>query len=222
MITFAFDIYGTLIDTNGVMVALEKHIGDKAAEFSRVWRDKQLEYSFRRGLMQNYKDFSFCTREALEYTCLYLQHDLSTEIKQGLMEQYRKLPAFTDVQNGLQQVRATGAKIYGFSNGTAEMVEGLLQQAGIRELFDGVVSVDELRSYKPNPAAYCYFLRTADTDSQSAWLVSSNAFDVIGAKSAGMHAVWVKRSQGAVFDPWGIEPDYTISRIEELKEIISK
>jgi 2-haloacid dehalogenase len=68
VITLAFDVYGTLIDTGGVMVLLGKYVGDKAPEFSRVWREKQLEYSFRRGLMQNYENFALCTTNALDYT----------------------------------------------------------------------------------------------------------------------------------------------------------
>ncbi|WP_455201983.1 HAD-IA family hydrolase, partial [Kaarinaea lacus] len=67
----AFDVYGTLIDTHGVIVELEKHLGERAAAFSQTWRDKQLEYSFRRGLMQQYKDFSVCTGDAFEFTCSY-------------------------------------------------------------------------------------------------------------------------------------------------------
>lgn len=75
-ITLAFDVYGTLINTHGVMVALEKHV-DKASEFSRTWREKQLEYSFRRGLMQNYENFAICTSNALDYTSSYFNSTLS-------------------------------------------------------------------------------------------------------------------------------------------------
>ena len=67
--TLAFDVHGTLIDTHGVSLALQGMVGTRAAEFSRHWRDKQLEYSFRRGLMQHYASFATCTRDALEYTC---------------------------------------------------------------------------------------------------------------------------------------------------------
>ena len=65
-LTLAFDVYATLIDTHGVIVALEKHVGAKAHDFSRTWREKQLEYSFRRGLMQNYENFAVCTSNALD------------------------------------------------------------------------------------------------------------------------------------------------------------
>ena len=81
-ITLAFDVYGTLIDTHGVVIALLKHVGYKAPEFSRTWRDKQLEYSFRRGLMQNYENFATCTRNALDYTSSFHKVSLSPEDKE--------------------------------------------------------------------------------------------------------------------------------------------
>lgn len=64
-VILAFDVYGTLINKHGVVAALREVVGEKAGEFSRNWLEKQLEYSFRRGLMQNYVDFSICTEHAL-------------------------------------------------------------------------------------------------------------------------------------------------------------
>jgi 2-haloacid dehalogenase len=221
-ITLAFDVYGTLIDTHGVIVALEKHVGDKAPEFSRTWREKQLEYSFRRGLMQNYENFAVCTSNALDYTNSYLKALLSHKDKQELLELYKVLPAFADVEEGLARAGKTGFRIFAFSNGSAEAVEGLLENAGIRDSFEGVVSVDEIRSYKPNPAVYSHFLRRAGAVGANAWLVSSNPFDVIGAVSSGMRAAWVKRSPDAVFDPWGIEPTVTVDSLLDLAEQIGR
>ena len=215
-ITLAFDVYGTLIDTHGVVVALEKHVGDKAPEFSRTWREKQLEYSFRRGLMQNYENFAVCTGNALDYTSSYFKALLSHEDKQELLELYKVLPAFSDVEQGLARARKAGFRLFAFSNGSAVAVEGLLGNACIRDYFLGVISVDEMKSYKPNPAVYCHFLRRAGAVGADAWLVSSNPFDVIGAISSGMRAVWVKRSPDAVFDPWGIEPTLTVDSLLDL------
>jgi 2-haloacid dehalogenase len=160
-VTLAFDVYGTLIDTHGVVQALRQLVGERAAEFSQAWRDKQLEYSFRRGLMQNYQSFALCTSQALDYTCTALNLPLSREHKQQLLETYRVLPAFPDAQQGLMQLQDAGVRLFAFSNGTAEAVETLLAKAGIREFFQGVVSVDDLKSFKPNPAVYAHFLRQA-------------------------------------------------------------
>ena len=215
-ITLAFDVYGTLIDTHGVIVALEKHVGGKAPEFSRTWREKQLEYSFRRGLMQNYENFAVCTENALDYASSYYKAQLTHKDKQDLLDLYKVLPAFNDVEEGLARVRKAGFRLFAFSNGSAEAVEGLLGNAGIRDYFMGVISVDEMKSFKPNPAVYCHFLRRAGAVGADAWLVSSNPFDVIGAISSGMRAVWVKRSPDAVFDPWGIEPTLTVDSLLDL------
>ena len=221
-ITLGFDVYGTLIDTHGVVVALQNHVGDRAEAFSGLWRAKQLEYSFRRGLMQNYEDFSVCTRNALDYACLHFKALLSEQERQGLMANYRVLPAFQDVKGGLIRAQTAGFRLFAFSNGSADAVEELLENAGIREYFLGVISVDDLKTFKPSPAVYSHFLRRAGASGAEAWLVSSNPFDVIGAVSAGMRAAWVRRSPEAIFDPWDIEPTITVPGLEGLAERINE
>jgi 2-haloacid dehalogenase len=215
-VTLAFDVYGTLIDTNGVVSELQKLIGEKAGNFSHTWREKQLEYSFRRGLMQNYEPFSVCTSNALDYTCSSYGIDLTDKQKNNLLECYKSLPPFKDVVGGLQKLKVSNYRLYAFSNGTADAVNALLISAGIRDYFHGVVSVDDLKSFKPNPAVYSHFLRESGAKGSSAWLISSNPFDVIGAISAGMRAAWVQRSKKTVFDPWGIEPTVTVENLVEL------
>ena len=220
-VTLAFDVYGTLIDTHGVVAELGKLVGDRARDFSSCWRDKQLEYSFRRGLMQNYENFAVCTRDALDYTGARFGVDITPAEKQALLDIYRELPAFDDVQDALSDLAARGCRLYAFSNGSAEAVETLLSAAGIRERFVGVVSCDDIRSFKPNPAVYAHFLRKAQATGSEAWLISGNPFDVIGAISAGMRGAWVRRSADAVFDPWGIEPTVTVTSINELADAIA-
>lgn len=217
-ITIAFDVYGTLIDTHGIVEILRQVMGDKARAFSQTWRDKQLEYSFRRGLMQNYQPFSVCTRNALDYTCLFYGISMDEIQKQNLMASYRKLPAFSDVLLGLQQLQQKGIRLFAFSNGSVSDVEELLVSASIRDIFEGVISCEDLESFKPNPAVYHYFLTQANASASEAWLVSSNPFDVTGAISAGMQAVWVQRSKQAIFDPWDIQPDAIIASLSELSE----
>ncbi len=221
-ITLAFDVYGTLIDTHGVIFELEKHVGDKASEFSRTWREKQLEYSFRRGLMRNYQNFSVCTRDALDYTSACFKSPLSREAKEELLGAYSALPAFDDVSDGLASAKESGYRIFAFSNGSRDAVEALLMHAGIRDYFIDVVSVDEIKSYKPNPDVYRHFLKRAGSSGTDSWLVSSNPFDVIGAVSSGMRAAWVKRSPDALFDPWGIEPTLIVHSLLDLTEQIKQ
>lgn len=219
--TLAFDVYGTLIDTHGITAQLEKYLGTEAFEFSKLWREKQLEYSFRRALMQNYAPFSVCISDALDYASTYFHVDLDAEEKSNLLNAYNVLPAFEDVAAGLRRTKASGFRMFAFSNGATESVETLLRQAGIRDYFLGVVSVDEIKSFKPNPGVYSYFLRASSCTGADAWLISSNPFDVIGAISSGLRGVWVKRSADAIFDPWGIEPTLTVSNLSGLAGQIS-
>lgn len=220
-LALAFDVYGTLIDTHGVVTALSSMVGEQAQAFSQTWRDKQLEYSFRRGLQKDYQNFAVCTRDALEYTCLFYQLELSAAQKDELLAVYRVLPAFDDVTDALEKLKQAGAKMYAFSNGAADAVEGLLQHAGIRDYFDGVVSVDDLQTFKPNPAVYQHFLTQSGASAENAWLVSSNPFDVIGAVNIGMQAAWVQRSAAAIFDPWGVKPTETVSGLHELLNLFA-
>lgn len=214
----AFDIYGTLINTHGVVTLLQEFIGDEAHTFSNVWRDKQLEYSFRRGLMASYQNFGICTAQALDYTDQLLSTGLNEQQKASLLAEYRVLPAFDDVAESLTALKVAGYKMYAFSNGTADAVEGLLDNADIRELFDGVVSVDPLYTFKPNPKVYAHMVQIGGASVDETWLVSSNPFDVIGAATIGMQTAWLQRNKSAIFDPWSIEPTTIIESLTELKE----
>lgn len=204
--TFAFDVYGTLVDTNGILIALERLVNTQAELFMNTWRGKQLEYTFRRGLMQNYVDFEVCTRQSLEYTCRHLNIDLSHVQKEKLMCEWDELPAFPDVKEGLDRLKESNCRMFAFSNGKAENVKRALQNAGLEHYFEGVVSVDDVKSYKPDQAVYSYFLRKTESVASKSWLISSNPFDVIGAVSSGMRSVWLKRAPNAIFDPWEIKP----------------
>mgnify|MGYP000633721688 CR=1 FL=1 len=214
--TLAFDVYGTLIDTHGVVGELRNMVGDRAEAFSTTWREKQLEYAFRRGLMQNYADFSVCTKQALLYTDALYQTSLNDQQKEALMALYSELPAYEDVIPALQQLKGAGHKLYAFSNGSRAAVQRLLGNAHILSYFRDVVSVEDLKSFKPNPAVYSHFLRCAGAVTSNSWLISSNPFDVIGARSAGMSAAWVQRKKEQVFDPWEIEPTITVPSLSSL------
>src|SRR5262249_43897574 len=142
------------------------------------------EYSFRRGLMRQYENFAACTVHALDYTSAYYKVALNREDKARLLGAYKVLPAFADVKEGLARAKQAGFRMFAFSNGAADAVEALLANAGIRDLFIDVVSVDEIRTFKPDPATYRHFLKRAGATAAEAWLISSNPFDVLGALSA--------------------------------------
>ncbi|RUO28110.1 haloacid dehalogenase type II [Aliidiomarina sedimenti] len=213
--TLAFDVYGTLFDPQGIERAVAAFAPERATEVAAMWRRKQLEYAFRRGLMQRFKDFSVCTRDALRYCDELFGLKLTDTDEAVLMEAYNLLPLFDDVQQALQML-GKQHRIYAFSNGCKPMVESLLENAGIANEFNGVVSVSDVKSFKPDPKVYTHFLREANSHPEQTWLVSANGFDIIGAGSVGMRTAWVKRDPAAAFDPWGAQPELVVESLIRL------
>jgi 2-haloacid dehalogenase len=214
----AFDVYGTLIDPFRMEEHLRADFADKAREASELWRSKQLEYSFRRALMKKYQPFDACTADALRFVAAQLGVSLSEGARETLLAKYSQLPAFPDAATALEKLASEGFKIVACSNGTERAVSGALEHAGVLPRFQKIISVDAIRTFKPDPAVYEYLVAEADVPRESVWLISSNPFDVIGAKACGLRAAWVQRDPKRVFDPWEFEPDVVVHSLTELKE----
>jgi len=215
----AFDVYGTLVDPMGMSELLKQDAGDRAEAVAALWREKQLEFSFRKGLMRAYEDFGVCTRQALRFAMVTHKLKLSADREDELMTAYLSLPAFDDSLPALQALKGQ-YPMFAFSNGSYPALEKVLGHNNLLDQFEGLVSVDDLKSFKPDPAVYAYARRKTGAWDEPLCLVSSNAWDVIGARAAGLLAVWVKRDSEKVFEDWGIEPSAVIGSLSELPETI--
>lgn len=215
--TFAFDIYGTLIDPMALGQILERMIGDQAQSFNNLWRDKQLEYSFRKAAMRQFNHFSECTKQALEYCDAFFKTGLSENQKGELLGMYRKLPAYVESETCLNELKEKGHEIIAFSNGKEEDLISLFEHAEIIQYFDQIISVDAVRTFKPSPEVYELLIHKSSSSKENTWLVSSNAFDIIGAAAVDLKTIWLKRNPNAVFDPFGLQ--YTIT-FDNLSDII--
>jgi 2-haloacid dehalogenase len=218
----ALDVYGTIVDTSGVKKHLEPLIGGSAEAFVDLWRQKQLEYSFRRALMSRYEPFSTCTLQALFYCSQAFNLQLMPEAQHELLEEYTRLPAYPDAKAGLEELKVKCRRLVAFSNGEEVVVTKLLATHGLRGLLDVVISVDDIRSFKPDPAVYRHLATRLEREPHEIWMASSNPFDVIGAKHFGLRAAWIKRQTSAVFDPWGIEPDLIADDLPDLAQQIDR
>ena len=157
--TFALDIYGTLVDPLAVKTALVAHVGDEAGLFAETWRSKQLEYSFRRGLMGTYRNFTQVTRAALDFACELHGARIEDDEKVTLMNHYRALNAFPDVAPALAALQQKGAVLHAFSNGVADDISALLEHAGLDDMISSIISADEVQTFKPDPRLYAHFLQ---------------------------------------------------------------
>ena len=221
-VTLAFDVYGTLVDPLGISKDVEDLIGARAAQFARAWREKQLEYLFRRGLGRDYRPFSVCTAQALDHTCDMLEVDVLADTRAALLARYRKLPAYPDASPALRSLSDRGFRCFAFSNGEPADLAVLLKNAMLDRHLEGIVSVDAVLSFKPDPAVYRHFLDATGSNAGDTWLVSGNPFDVIGAATSGWNTAWLRRDPKALFDPWGVEPTLVIESLQELAMVLGE
>ena len=221
MTTLAFDVYATLINTYGMVDLLKRYIGeDKAMPFATLWRDKQLEYSFRRSMMNRYEPFYTCTSNALDYCIDAMEVTITRDQHFSLIKKYQNLPVFKDVIDALKSISdRSDLQLYALTNGPHEDVEKLFEDEAINLYFKDIISADEIKKYKPDPAVYQHFLDRTGSSAKDSWLISGNAFDVIGASSFGMNTIWIQRSKLQLMDPWGGRPTHTIHSMSELEAL---
>jgi 2-haloacid dehalogenase len=208
---YVFDAYGTLFDVHSVVAAGATLTSDPTA-LSQLWRQKQLEYTWLRSLMGRYEDFWAVTEAALRYTVRRLDIHASEAQLRALMDAYLHLACFADVRDALASVRAPRAIL---SNGAPKMLEAAVRSSGLAPLLDHVISVDRVRTYKPAPAVYALGPATLGLAAEDLLFVSSNAWDIAGAKSFGYRVAWCNRA-GVPEEELGVRADYVITTLREL------
>ncbi|MGH8669673.1 MAG: haloacid dehalogenase type II [Burkholderiales bacterium] len=206
-----FDAYGTLYDVHSVQRRCESLFPGKGAPLSQLWRAKQLEYTWLRTLMQRYAPFSTVTREALAWSCEALGLELTAERMEALMGEYNMLATYPDVADAFR--RFAGRKLALLSNGSRDMLAPLVEHSGLQ--FEAVLSVDEVRMFKPAPEVYGLAVSRLHIPRERIGFVSSNCWDALGAASFGFASYWINRS-GAPLDRLGLAPARVVGSLNEI------
>jgi 2-haloacid dehalogenase len=211
-----FDAYGTLFDVHSVVEA-GRTITDDPQQLSALWRQKQLEYTWLRSLMGRYEDFWAVTDAALAFACRRLGLRADAAARQRLMNAYLELDAFAEVPPVIARLRDRPCAI--LSNGSPRMLAAVVAHNHLDAHFRAVVSVDEVRTFKPHPAVYALGAARLGLARESIAFVSSNGWDVAGAKAFGFRVVWVNR-QGAPLEELGVVPDLEVRDLEALAQAL--
>lgn len=212
-----FDAYGTLFDVHSVITRCEAQFPGNGAALSRLWRQKQLEYTWLRSLMGRYESFETITGQALAHACSALRLALSAETERSLVLEYRRLSLFPEAAAALAGLRDCRLAI--LSNGSPEMLNALVRNAKLERLLDQVISVEAVRVFKPHPSVYRLATDRLQVRADEIGFVSSNYWDVCGAASFGFAAYWINREQ-AVADQLGQAPKATLERLTDLVGLI--
>ncbi len=210
---WVFDAYGTLFDVHSVIAAAEAMFPGTGRSLSQLWRQKQLEYTWLRSLMGRYADFSEVTRSALAYACEAMDLAITPGQSHELMSTYNHLALFPDARDAL--IALASSRLAILSNGAPAMLGPLIQHAGLEQTFAAVMSVDELKIFKPDPRVYALATRRLGLQADEIGFVSSNYWDAAGASNFGFTVFWINRNN-VTADLVGVRPDFVVRKLTEV------
>ena len=212
-----FDAYGTLFDVNSAASKCKEKLGSKWESFANAWRTTQLEYTWLRSLMKKHKNFWKITEDSLDHTTETFK--IKKEMRNELLDLYKKLSPYPEVKKCLEGLKAKKIKIAILSNGTPDLLKGLVESNNIQNYFDDIFSIESVGIYKPDSRVYEMPIKKYDCKPENICFMSSNTWDVSGGGIFGYNAVWVNRFN-KVFDKLSYKPKYVINNLEELLKII--
>jgi 2-haloacid dehalogenase len=234
-----FDAYGTLYDVHSVYARTEELCPGKGDLITQIWRLKQLEYTWLQTSLQDYRDFTFLTHASLEFALHTVGIEPSESITKPLFDKYLDLNPYPEAKDALGKLKSLGGyKLAILSNGSSAMLSALVKNSGLDAFLDATISVDGARKFKPHPDCYALVEKVLGLKNDEVVFVSSNSFDVTGAKHFGFKVVWIRRGDGAgvPVDPvlpaqmyrllranaetLGYVQDYTVSALTDLPSLL--
>ena len=236
---FVFDAYGTLYDVHSVYTKTEELCPGGGDLITQLWRLKQLEYTWLQSLLEDYRDFAFLTRASLDFALRAVGTEPSESITEPLFDKYLNLDPYPEATDALFKLKSLGRhKLAILSNGSTSMLSALVKNSGLDAYLDTVISVDGARKFKPHPDCYALVEKALGVNNDEVMFVSSNGFDVAGAKRFGFKVVWINRSlgPGVPVEPvlpaqmyrllrghaeaLGYIQDYTVSALTDLPNLL--
>ncbi|WP_299865717.1 haloacid dehalogenase type II [uncultured Hoeflea sp.] len=191
---YVFDAYGTLFDVHAAVRRHAEAVGPDGQLLSEIWRAKQLEYSWTRALMGEWRDFWALTEEALDHAFERVP-SADKSLRAELLEAYFKLDCYPEVPAVLKRLKAGGARVAILSNGSSEMLASAVANAALEGVIDDVFSVDPLKTFKTDPAVYDMVTTAYRLYPDAVSFQSSNRWDVAGATRFGFRTIWINRAK---------------------------
>ncbi len=217
--TVTVDSYGTLVDPRAADRALAERVAEPEP-ISRLWRSRSLVYTMVGTFVGFYQPFYEMNRDALSFALAANGVDLPAEERDAILEVYHDLDAFDDVRPGIERLRDAGYEVYVVSNGDPAMLSSMVENGGLTDHVADTVSADEVKTFKPHPRIYRHAAARTGTSIERILHAAGPAFDVLGAKHAGMQAAWVDRYG----EPWegfaGVDPDAVVEGFHGLADAL--
>ena len=212
-----FDAYGTLFDVNSAAKKCKNKIGDKWETFANFWRTTQLEYTWLRSLMKRHKDFWEITEDSLDKSMSVFNIDKS--LRDELLNLYKVLSPYPEVEEVLKSLKKKNLKLCILSNGTPELLNELVSSNNLKNLFDKIFSIEEVKVYKPDPRVYELPIKKFNIQPKEITFLSANRWDVSGGGNYGYNSIWVNRNNSQ-FDFLDYQPKNEISNLSHLLDLV--
>jgi len=210
-----FDAYGTLFNVNSAAEKCKDQIGDKWEGFANYWRTTQLEYTWLRSLMNRHKDFWQVTEDSLDKSIKTFNIDPS--MRNELLDLYKVLSPFKEVPEVLKILKEKKFKLAILSNGTPALLNELVKNNNLENIFDDLFSIEQVGIYKPDSKVYDMPVQKYSIEKNEIAFLSANTWDVSGGGNYGFNAIWVNRNKN-IFDNLDYKPN---SEIKDLSELLS-
>ena len=206
----AFDAFGTLFDLEWLRKPARDLAGERGDELYEAFYSRLQPWTWLATAAEAYRPLPELARAAFESAAAELELDVETGV---LAERLTELPLFSAAQPALESL--AGHRLAVLSNGTADGLEQLLANAGVRDRFEHVLAADSVKRYKPAPEVYALAPRAFRVEPGEVTLVSGNPWDAAGAKLAGLRSVWVSRGKplAPVLD---VTPDEVVEELTDL------
>lgn len=214
-----FDAYGTLFDFNTAAAGARDDLGADWQKLSELWRLKQLQYTWLRGLAGHHAEFWQVTGDALDFALAQLGIQ-RPGLRERLMQLYLQLGTFPEVPVMLSTLKQRGIRLAILSNGSPSMLAAVVRNAGLEEAFDAVLSVEEVGVFKPHPSVYSLAAKRLQLAPQRICFLSSNGWDAHSAKAYGFHVLWCNR-YGQPPERIPATPDGEISDLAALPGLLA-
>ena len=212
-----FDAYGTLFDVNSAAKKCKGKIGDKWEGFANYWRTTQLEYTWLRSLMNRHKDFWQVTEDSLDKSMQAFKID--SAMRNELLDLYKVLSTFPEVKEALNKLKEKNYKLAILSNGTPFLLNELVKSNNLDNIFDDIFSIEEVKTYKPDPKVYNIPIRKYQIQKNEVAYLSANTWDVSAGGNYGFNPVWINRNNN-IFDNLDFKPDYEIKNLKDISSFL--
>ena len=212
-----FDAYGTLFDVNSAAEKCKEKIGNNWEAFANFWRTTQLEYTWLRSLMKRHKDFWKITEESLDKSMAIF--NIEKNMKNELLKLYKILSPYPEVKEVLKILKRKNFKLAILSNGTPALLNELVLNNDLKDLFDDLFSIEQVKIYKPDSRVYDLPVKKYKINANEITFLSSNTWDVSGGGNYGYNAIWLNRNKSH-FDNLDYQPKNEIGNLTQLLDII--